>query len=97
MGPLPVLGSQPSVEVRPKLLQTAVQLLPEEQAVAFVLQGLVEPFADAIGLWMMALVLGWSMSSTARYSWSAWCSGFPQYSVRRSVRIRFSLNPCSSK
>ena len=33
-----------------QLLQRPVQILPEQEGVAFVLHGLVEPFTDAVGL-----------------------------------------------
>ena len=55
MGPLPVVALQPGVQVGLQLLQAPVYLLPEEQAVAFVLQGLVEPLAYAIGLRLVGL------------------------------------------
>lgn len=55
MGSLPIVLLQPWVQVHLQLLQTPVEILPEEQAVAFVLQGLVEPFADAVGLGMVGL------------------------------------------
>ena len=58
VGPLLIVPVQPGVQVHLQLLQAAVQLLPEEQAVAFVLQGLVEPFADAVGLGVIGLGSG---------------------------------------
>ena len=44
MGSLPIVSVQPGVQVHLQLFQRAVELLSKEQAVAFVLQGLVEPF-----------------------------------------------------
>ena len=52
---LPVVLLQLGVQVHLQFLQAAVQLLAEEHAVAFILQSLVEPFADAIGLGVVGL------------------------------------------
>ena len=41
---------QPGVQVHLQVLQAAVELLAKQEAVAFVLRGLVEPFTDASGL-----------------------------------------------
>ena len=55
MGPLLIVLVQPGVQVELQLLQAAVQVLPKEQALAFVLQGLVEPFGNAVRLRVVGL------------------------------------------
>ena len=46
---------QPGIQVDLQLFQGLVQFLSEEQAVALVLQGFMEPFADAVGLGVVGL------------------------------------------
>ena len=49
MGPLRIVGLQPSVQVGLQVLQAPVQFLSEEQAEALVPQGLVESSSDDVG------------------------------------------------
>ena len=50
MRSLLIIRSEPFVDVNLKFLQGAVQLLSEEQAVALILHGFVEPLTDTIRL-----------------------------------------------
>jgi hypothetical protein len=54
------------VEVGLELVESAVELLAKRHAVELVEHGLVEALADPVGLRAAALVLVWSLSSSAK-------------------------------
>jgi hypothetical protein len=58
MRPLFIIFPHPLVYIRLQLFQGLIQLLSEEQAVALVLHGLMQPLTDAVGLGMVGLGLG---------------------------------------
>ena len=45
----------PVIRIRLQLLQASVQFAPKGRGVKFILDGLMEAFANSIGLWMLGL------------------------------------------
>ena len=62
MRSLSIVGIDPFVHIGLQLLQTVIELAPERGGIELVLNGLMEPLADAIGL--RALDLGASVINT---------------------------------
>ena len=50
MGPIFIVLVQPPIHVGLQMLQAAVQLLAERDAIKLILHGPMEPFANAVGL-----------------------------------------------
>ena len=53
-----VVGLHPKVDVSLDLFERAIQLAPKRAGIELVLDGLVEPFANPVGLWTLDLRSG---------------------------------------
>ncbi len=58
MSPVVVVVRQPVIQIGLELFERAVNLAPESNLVELLQDGLVEPFADAVGLRMIGFGLG---------------------------------------
>jgi len=58
MGALRVVMVHPLIQIRLQLLNGFIEVLSKCHLIKFLQNGLVEPFADAIGLWMFDLGFG---------------------------------------
>ncbi len=58
MGPLLVVKLKPPVQISLQLIRAVEYLLPEHHPVKFIQNGLVEPFADTVGLRVPGFGLG---------------------------------------
>lgn len=70
MRALVVVVAYPLIEILLQRPQIMIDLVPEGNLIKLIQDRLVETFANAVGLCGdLALVLVWSMSLIARYSW----------------------------
>jgi hypothetical protein len=51
----PIVLGQPSIQIRLQFLQVGVELLAKGRGIELFLDGAMEAFTDAIGLWMPGL------------------------------------------